>query len=95
MGSLYEFFQEQAKLEKQAKADVPQTKEFDEDFKRISAINDEWNKTIAASREVRVAKQDADRREEILQKLIAAEERRGRRKAAIDALVRQEKVNIE
>lgn len=92
MRSLRVFFKEQAQLEQQTRANTSQTKEFDDDFERITAINDEWNRKIAVNREKRVAKEDAERKEEILQKLIAAEERKAKSTEMIDAIVRKEKV---
>lgn len=94
MRSIHAYFIEQVELKEAAKANVSQTKDFDEDFERIRAINDAWNKEIAEAREIRLAEMDANRREEILQKLVDAEERRAKKKQTVEALVRKEKVRV-
>ncbi|XP_012526254.1 probable 28S ribosomal protein S26, mitochondrial [Monomorium pharaonis] len=71
------------------KADNVQLEE--EDFKKCSAINDEWNAEIAEKREIRLEEMRAERRNTILQNLLRHEQKKEMKIARLNELVRKVK----
>lgn len=65
--------------------------EMEEEFRRCVELNDQWNKDIAVVREQRLAQERVEKRELILQRLDAKEERLASKRQSIEALVRIEK----
>lgn len=62
-----------------------------EDDAKCESMNDEWNASIAKSREIRLAKEREARREFILQRIVDKEERDRRYLAKIEEQVRRVK----
>lgn len=69
---------------------IRQTEE--EDFKRCSAINDEWNAEITKQRVVRLAEEKQAKREKILQYLLLNEEKQVNERQRIDEQIRKAKI---
>lgn len=63
----------------------------EEDFERCFQLNEEWNKNMAESREAREAKQLQDRKELVLQNIMAKEERDKILMAKVEERVRKAK----
>jgi len=63
----------------------------EEDFKRCSAINDEWNAEVAKIREIRLAEMREDRRNMIMQQLLKKEEQQKKRKEELNEYVKKAK----
>lgn len=63
----------------------------EEDFERCSVLNDEWNKSVAKSRELRLAKEREARREHIFNKLVEKEEKTIKEIKEIDDKVKRVK----
>lgn len=66
----------------------------EEEFLRIKNANDEWNFEISKIRDARVAKENAERKEFILQRLDLKITREDQERERIEDIVRNEKVLI-
>jgi small subunit ribosomal protein S26 len=67
--------------------------EDEEEYLHCMKENEEWNKQVALLREQRLIKVQEARRESILAKIVAAEEREKEQLEKVEQMVREEKVN--
>lgn len=67
----------------------------DQDYAKCMSLNDEWNKNVAKSREIRLQKKWADRELEVLQNIEAKKKRDAEIMESIEDKVRKTKIEAK
>ncbi|XP_076630175.1 mitochondrial ribosomal protein S26 [Colletes latitarsis] len=88
MKSLKSYFCKENRIVNIQNQQITQTKLWNEDFLKCWEVNDEWNKQIALEREQRLAKEREVRKNDILSRLAAKEERMLNLQAKVDEEIR-------
>lgn len=90
MKSITEYFRQENILRAQKQATIHTSADDDLDYERSKALSDDWNASVAKLREIRLAKENADREAEILSELDARRELEEAARQRTDELVRKE-----